>query len=631
LIGYQRNVRVPHIMKELTKASYPTNLLFFDTETKPRRKKGDGKDEYHTFWFGWAYGFRREGCNRTRTHDRLFVSINEFWECVLSRLDASRPLYVFAHNLGFDLTIVDFWERCESIPIQIDLPVIDDPPTFFVTTINKCKVYFVDTFNFWRESLESLGKSVNMIKGKMPSRKAPMKDWYAYCQQDVLILAKAVESLTDFLQIHELGSFKLSTPSIAMGTFKYRFMPKDSIYVHDNAKVLEMERSSYHGGMVHCFYIGKIRDCVYKLDVNSLYPSVMLGPMPVKMVGHFKNITVKRMKELLKDHIGCADVFIDSKERTYPYYDGNRLLECRGRYRNILCGPELLNAVRKGDITRCNHLAIYEAREVFGEYVRYFYTLRQRYKGEGNHVGDKLAKILMNSLYGKFGQRSNDWIDLTLDTLRDIYAEAKLDMPAKYCPGSSMPALPYGSSKWFPEGLDKSITIRNVGGKMQVKVDAGEHWESCPIIASYITSMARSRLKGLINAAGSRNVYYVDTDSLFCNRTGYDRLTRANEIDPGKLGKLKLEGTSTDTTIRCPKDYDFDGHIIIKGIRKDAKLITANEYEQTQFEGIRSVLRRGGEAYIKIGLIRKKLSREYHKGTRGKDGWVEFLTLNQDT
>src|ERR1700675_3801610 len=135
--------RVAHIMRQTTKASYPTNFLFFDTETKGEKRKDDKTTEYHTLWFGCVYAFRREGDKRTREVQSVFTTINEFWCFLIKRLDAKRPLYVFAHNLGFDLTIVDFWNQSEAIPIEIELPVIDDPPNFFVCKINGCPVTFV--------------------------------------------------------------------------------------------------------------------------------------------------------------------------------------------------------------------------------------------------------------------------------------------------------------------------------------------------------------------------------------------------------------------------------------------------------------------------------------------------------
>lgn len=56
--------------------------------------------------------------------------------------------------------------------------------------------------------------------------------------------------------------------------------------------------------------------------------------------------------------------------------------------------------------------------------------------------------------------------------------------------------------------------------------------------------MARLRLFELIDKVGgphSGNVFYSDTDSLYCNRKAYEILKNAGEINEKELGKLKVE------------------------------------------------------------------------------------------
>jgi DNA polymerase elongation subunit (family B) len=266
---------------------------------------------------------------------------------------------------------------------------------------------------------------------------------------------------------------------------------------------------------------------------------------------------------------------------------------------------------------------------IFSEYVQYFYSLRIQYKADKNTIGDKFAKMMLNSLYGKFGQRSSEWVELNADTLLGVYAIHKLPLPGCYENVKGLPRIGHGAIRWQPIGLPHPVTIRRFGGRLEIKCDRGEHWESSPIIAANITALARTRLRYLIGKAGKGNVFYCDTDSLFVNRRGFDKLRRIGEIDSKILGKLKLEDESICTEIRCPKDYTFAGNIVIKGIRKNAIPIGPAKYRQQSFEGIKSVLRRNGEKYIRIGWIEKQLSRTYSKGIVRPNGWVDFIELNE--
>ena len=60
-------------------------------------------------------------------------------------------------------------------------------------------------------------------------------------------------------------------------------------------------------------------------------------------------------------------------------------------------------------------------------------------------------------------------------------------------------------------------------------------------IASYITSLARLNLYNAARKAGVKNVYYCDTDSLYVNDEGMDRLTNSDMVHNTELGKWKYE------------------------------------------------------------------------------------------
>jgi hypothetical protein len=150
----------------------------------------------------------------------------------------------------------------------------------------------------------------------------------------------------------------------------------------------------------------------------------------------------------------------------------------------------------------------------------------------------------------------------------------------------------------------------------------GEHYESCPIIAAYVTSYGRSLLFNYCDIAGNNNVYYVDTDSLFVNEVGYRNLKRNNCINPYEIGKLKLESSDKQCIFFGPKDYLFNAKRKQKGIRQDAIKIGDSEYMQNQFEGLSSILKRGGEPFIKISWIIKCVSNMYTKGRTTKSGRI---------
>jgi hypothetical protein len=149
--------------------------------------------------------------------------------------------------------------------------------------------------------------------------------------------------------------------------------------------------------------------------------------------------------------------------------------------------------------------------------------------------------------------------------------------------------------------------------------------DSIPIIASTVTAHARMMLWGLIQTAGSENVIYCDTDSLFVNKAGLANLE--SFINPTELGRLKIEKFGS-CTIRGAKDYTFNGKTKLKGIKENATKISDDTYIQYQFHTKNQRYRDGTpDGIVVVKPITKKLTRNYDKGNVLSSGRVEPLVF----
>lgn len=621
--------RKPHIMSKTKTTELPSNLLFFDTETQDRLKGKSKTHQEHSFWFGAAISVRRMEGGKVHSQSHWLNSVDDFWKLVASKMSQDKPLYLFAHNLTFDLTIVDFWNRHEKEGYDLTYAVLENPPMFLSLTREGKKLCIVDTFNFWKQPVSAMGASMGMPKLEMPKGAKLDKTWKGYCLRDVEILVNQVLKLFEFLLTNDLGSFRISAPGLAFGTFRRRFMSHE-IFIHDRNKVLALERSCYSGGMVRNFFIGSVSNqTLYKYDVNSLYPAMMLKEYPTKLLESHEKIKGEYLLNVMRGKGACAWVEMRVYDRTYPKRHNNRLCEVSGKFSTFLCGQELFNALQLGHVSMVKYAAIYDVAPIFREYVEFFWELRRAYQRNSNKVGEQFVKLLMNSLYGRFGMKGHKWIEFTNRSLQDYYIYYGKPCPERYLTKDFSPIVSSFRHKWEAEGLDDPIILRYFSGRLEMQFPTGEHRESFCGISAFVTAYARERLRELIAIAGEKECYYCDTDSLFVSELGSKRLIKSGEVDPTKLGKLKLEGTSKQSTFYGPKDYIFKEEAVRKGIRKNAVQITEDTFEQDAFEGLKSVLNRGGEPYILIKRIQKTLSRQLTKGVMKARGRVGPLILNE--
>lgn len=598
-------MRRSHTIRYNTGVTCPSRLVVLDCETYPVAQS-DGSVENRLLLAG-VKALRVRSWNPYQVSERLIgplYTIDEVWDAVESYLYPRTRLLVFAHNWAFDLPVLGGFERLAGRGWEIKSTVLDSPPFLAELRRGDKTMLLIDTLNYFPFSLAALGRELGLPKLTMPAQGSPTHEVWEYCARDVEILARVVIEWFRTIKEDEWGSWGITIAQQAWNLYRHRHY-HTPIHVHDDAEVLRWERQAYMGGRTECFKIGKISGPLYDLDVNSLYPSVMSsGEFPVKLLS--KGVGVDGYREAMNypERIVLAHVLVSTTIPAYPKRSASGLIFPVGRYWTWLCGPELRWAHEHGNIVDVQEWATYQSAPIFRDYVNYLYPLRLKYKERGETYRAFLCKLLLNSLYGKFGQRGYRW---------DVTRKAHADDP------------PQWSERDLVTG--EVMRYRRVADVVQCLTRDDEWRHSCPIIAACVTSYGRMRLWGYMMHAGLDNVYYCDTDSLLVNDDGYNRLARY--IDPSRLGALRLVKQVGEATIYTPKDYILDGTVKRKGIRPNAEEIAPGVYRQEQFVGMLGMIREGDTSRQRIRRVIKRLRRVYLKGRVQDDGRVDPFILDE--
>jgi len=268
-----------------------------------------------------------------------------------------------------------------------------------------------------------------------------------------------------------------------------------------------------------------------------------------------------------------------------------------GRFETTLTTPELIEALTHNEIVKVLEMATYNKANIFREYVEHFYNLRLYYKAQGDQLRDKLCKLLLNSLYGKFGQRG--------------YEEQLV--------GYALPNE-YSTFVIYNYGKNSKKEIIRVGGSELMRTQKPEHYNSFPAIAAHVTGFARMLLWRLIKVAGLDNTFYMDTDSLFVNQQGLNNLS--DEIDPLRLGALKLEHTSHFSKFYAAKDYTLQTKSAHKGVKANAIKIAHNVYQQERWPKLKGLWRSDDPERYEVETFTKTLHRHVYSGVTLPSGRV---------
>ena len=594
-------MRRAHWLRRNKASSLPHLAIWTDTETLQERV--NPSTVRHVLDFGWACYQRTLPDGSWSAPSWLrYETPYEFWDWVESLARPKTKVYLYAHNWGFDAPVLRTFEVLPERNWRMKTAIVECPPVILKWVSDRKSIVMLDTLNWFRTSLKALGESIGSEKLPMPSRQASRAEWDAYCRQDVETIRVATHKWWKFLATYDLGAHAPTLAGQAFGAFRHRFMTSD-ILVDDNPLALEIARKAYRGGRVEAYQLGRIDGPIEHFDVNSMYPHVMRDceyPTILRLAA--RCVELSELREWLARFAVCADVDLDTNEPAYHATIDGRLCFPVGRFRSHLTTPELTYALEKGHITKVHSAALYDKANLFREFVDVLYALRRDAKERQNDVDAWLLKIMMNSLYGKFGQNGMVWANVDTTDDRTI-------------------------ARWSEVDADTGIVYawRKFSGLIQRKDLVPESRESCPAIAAHVTAYARMLLYRLCLQAGPAEVYYVDTDSIFCSSRGARRL--AEHVDAVALGKLKHEGTHPWMTIHGAKDYQTEKGRVLKGVRPSAEWLSANTTRQEEWSSIGGLIERGDLSAPTTTQRLKTQQRKYTKGYVDGSGRVHPFRL----
>lgn len=596
-------MKFKHFLRGSKSLHTPQNVICVDTETI---FSDDSEVSHHFLRLGSAVSVRlREDLKNPSEKWCDFWNVEEFWDFLEDCMRPKQKYYLYAHNMHFDFMVLDGLRCLKERGWELKSWFVTS--SVFMMTYKKgsCKLEVVDSGNILKAKLDSIGEKMGLPKLDVDFSDVSDKDLLVYCRRDVEILKRWVLSFMTFVVNHRLGCYRKTLAGQSFEGFKHRFL-QSWVLVHNNEDAYHLEREAYKGGRTECFFIGEMSGERFSMiDVNSMYPFVMKKFKYPRMLCFFsRNVSVSQLRGLLKDYLCIAKVRIKISSPCIALHRARTIFPV-GTFTVSLTTPELKWVLRHGEILEVFEVSCYDSADLFTSYVDYFYNLKNEAKSSGDGISYLIAKLFMNSLYGKFGQKSS---------LVEEVGKYKGDF-----------------NKMCTE-VDEQGNVCNtayISGKIwRISEAVGESFDSFPAIAAHVTAYARMYMHELIMRVGYDRVFYCDTDSLLVRSS--DLAAFADITDPLKLGNVGVECETEKILIRGLKDYDLGVESRIKGVKKSAVEVAPSVFRQDQFMKFRGLLRKGVSNHAIVRSTLKHLRRQYEKGVVGEDGFVSPYVFSEE-
>lgn len=483
----------------------------------------------------WAWGLY----NISEGAFNYGADINAFFNHLKYKVEDNAIVYF--HNLKFDGEFLFYWLFENGFTHTQERKVNHKE---FSTLITNMGLFFTIRFRWYGKTItildslklipfkvSQISKAFNLesVKGEIDYHKHRPVGYQAD-DNEISYLKNDVQIVGDALRFFFESSLdKMTVAGNALNDYKtiftakkykrcYPFLPQD--------KVL---RKSYKGGVV------QVKECVKNedigegvvFDVNSLYPSVMYDkPLPYgEPIYHAGEVQYDEFFKLGIQRVSCA---FELKENHLPTLQVKKnLLFKATEYLTTSNGENVTLTLTSVDLEMLfEHYDVYNLEYIegwsfrasttlFKDYIDKWIAIKNQATREGNEGMRTIAKLMLNSLYGKFGLNPN--------------VQQK---------------LPY-----YMNGL--------------VQYQLGEKETRDPIyvpIASFITAYARQ-----ITITSAQKNYdrflYMDTDSLHLSGLEFPNNI---EIDDVKLGAWKYEGKFKRARYLRAKSYTEEYFITIE-------------------------------------------------------------------
>jgi len=312
------------------------------------------------------------------------------------------------------------------------------------------RVMVYDTLRHWALSVRAMGDLLHYAKLPRDSQSV------SYCRRDTEITHRFVRIM--LAQYQEQGlSLRPTLPGMAFQLFK-------SLYPYEPepfpSMIKTLFREGYYGGRVEVYQTGKIHGPINHYDINSLFPYVMRESVFPRLDSWRRTDAPNFKREgIVRARLSCPMTMYPclpvraKDEILYPY----------GELVGVWTYPEIRQALKDGAKIQ----GVGEAIEFdsvcrpFISFVELCYNKRLAAESDFERLH---YKLLMNSLYGKFGAKG------ALITIKD----------------------------------DRERVMHASGNSANI------------IWSAYTTAYARLKLLALLR--GCETVYYTDTDSVFTPR-----------------------------------------------------------------------------------------------------------------
>lgn len=480
-----------HKLKHNAREWSPKRCIFFDTET------GSDADESGVTLplRSWeACALWRDKPVGSKRRERWFTGRTglELAHMLDQVVTSEHATWIFAHNLGFDLTTTRLPLHLVRLGWKWTMGTITSDSPWLGFAKGNRTFRLVDSYSHLQGSLKYIGELMQFPKLTMPAFDAPDSEWETYRHRDVELLRDAVLQYLDWWDSERLGNLSVSGAATGWNCWRHT-ADQLKVRIEADPEVRAFGRQCIYGGRRSAWRTGEQHGGPWvELDFRHAHLDLLRHElMPVSFHSWTSPVPLGH-KALDSERVGLvSDCVVQTDTPRYPLLSDRGVLYPVGTFATRLCGPELRLARDRGEllgIRRGLAVGLGRPMKAWADWVA---DLLDNDASGAPVMARLAAKGWSRSCVGKWAARSS----------REV-----LRYPWRH-DGWTVETGFYGRP-------DVPCTTVYMEGEARVSIRDQESDNSQPFAYAWITSQMRVLLGRLLDLVGTEHLVSCNTDSV---------------------------------------------------------------------------------------------------------------------
>jgi len=579
-----------HWLRENAQERSPRRVLIVDTETRPA---SDADPDRQVLRLWCARLTRRRGIDPKRPRSETFRgrTAGELADLVDTLARADAALWLLTHNLSFDLAVTELPVILAERDWRLtDAALTTDSPWARMIRGSR-RLTIADTFSWLPTSVDELGRLIGLPKLPLPAWDDPDDAWWARCERDVDVTARAILAAMDWWDAGHFGNWSITGPATGWSSYRHR-RPAPRVLVIPDPAARALEMRAVTGGRREVRRLGALPVGLYAdLDMETAHLTAMAGlPLPSKRLGPFERLPLDHRALTSSVVDVLAECEVEVLTPRYPWASGRGVFYPTGRFRAVLAGPELREARARGELRAIGPGYLYQLSPHMAGWALWIASLLDVATPAVPPAVRLMAKHWSRCVPGKWAGHASDVIRRDPDPRPGWGVERAMLMPAR-----------------------RPADLLRIGGERWTIVR--DEWadDAFPAILAWIQSATRVAIGRLIDRLGPA-VVSVNTDGALVDvdvaltvagrpqpvshSSEYRRLHALADLCAEADAVLapfsvRIKGAARRVRVISPQHLIVDEERRLAGIPRRAKVLADGRYAFTQWPKLRVQLAEG--------------------------------------